>query len=151
MRPTPHILITLALCGCGESPTGADPLSRTLPLREENPAVRNSARRIAAIDTQFLSVPSRAQVGEAVAFDLPVASGGCQGSDTTVTTVGPRQVTIWPYRRVVSNQICTADYRIERRAIRVLLRERGETRLQIVTRNGPEGEFLVLERRISVE
>jgi hypothetical protein len=152
MRRTITTLSAVALIGCDEIPTTGDPVTQVLPLPEQtfgSPAA--TSRRIAGIDTQYLTVPTRVRAGAALQFELPVASGGCLGSDTTVTRLSGQQLGIWPYQRLVLNAACPAIYLVERRSVSVVLPDRGDVRLQIVTRNGPDGKFVVLERRVTVE
>jgi hypothetical protein len=152
MRTALTTIASLALIGCSEITTGADPSLLQLPVPEQTigtPAV--TSRRLAAIDTQYLALPATARAGTAYQFELPVASGGCLGSDTTVTRVTSQRLTIWPYQQLFLNASCPAIYLIERRPVSVVLPDRGVLRLQIVTRNGPDGQFVVLERRVTVE
>jgi hypothetical protein len=152
MRKAFTILFGVALLGCDEITTGEDPTLLELPVPEQtfgSPAV--SSRSLARVDTQFLAVPTRVRAGTALEFTLPVASGGCLYGDTTVTRVSGKRVSIWPYQVLALNAVCAAIYRVESRPISVVLPESGEVQLQIVTRNGPDGKFVVLERRVTVE
>lgn len=141
------------LAGCQESLSSLQPVARGLPIDEQPLSTRPSARRLAAIDTAYLAVPQRLAVGQSVEFMLPVASGGCLGTDTTVVTLDQRTATIVPYQQVFTapDINCPAVYLVERRPVRLRFTTSGEARVRIVSRTGPNGALLTLERAVTVE
>lgn len=96
MRKTITTLLAVALIGCDEVTTGIDLSVLELPVPEQTfgtPAV--TSRRLAPLDTAQLVVPAKARAGAAFELVIPVASGGCLGSDTTVTKVSAQRLGMW--------------------------------------------------------
>lgn len=130
MRYVVVTLLAAFLFGCGGSLTGLDDLARELPLPEAQMNSGTSARRVAAIDTALLAVPTPIRVGDTLQLSMPVASGGCLGSDTTVVTITHLSATIVPYQKLPTSPtiVCPAIYFVDRRSVRVTFAERGEAR-----------------------
>lgn len=153
MRTLAILLVSASLLGCRDSLSSIDVLADELPLAEQSLNARPSARRVAALDTALVAVPVRARVGEVFEMSVPVASGGCLGSDTTVVTVAELKATIVPYQRVITSPdiACPAIYSVERRTVRVRFTLQGAARVRLVTRSGADQRLLAVERPVTVE
>ena len=153
MRKLATILIATSLVGCSETLGSLDMFSDQLPLAEQPLSSLPTARRVAFIDQSLVVVPPRSRVGETVEVSVPVASGGCGNSDTTVVSVSDFTATIVPYQRVLTapDIVCPAIYFVDRRVVRIKFLQHGAARVRLVSRSGPDQRLLVIESRVEVE
>lgn len=147
------LLISAALAACTDSLNSLGAPSDDLPLAEQPLSTRPSARRVADLDLSPVIVPARVRVGETLEVRVPVASGGCGNSDTTVVTVRALTATIVPYQRVLTSPdiMCPAVYLVDVRLVRLAFAERGQARVRVVSRTGTEGPLSTVESIVTVE
>jgi hypothetical protein len=153
MRIFALVFVATSLLACRDALISLDLLAAELPLAEQSLKSRPSARRVAALDTSLVAIPARARVGETLVLSVPVASGGCRGSDTTIVVRGALVATIVPYEQVVTSPdvTCPAVYFVERRMVRISLTQQGATRVRLISRSGSDQRLLAVERSVSVE
>lgn len=153
MRIIAIMLVSASLLGCSDALSSIDMLVDELPLAEQSLSSRPSARRVAAIDASLVAILVRARVSAAFEMSVPVASGGCRGSDTTVVTVGELTATIVPYQRVSTAPgiACPANFFVERRTVRISFTQRGAVRVRFVSKSGADQRLLAVEQPVTVE
>lgn len=153
MRILAIVFVSAMLVACSESLSSLGVSSDDLPLTEQPLSSRPTARRVAALDRSLVVIPSRARVGETFEVRVPVASGGCGNSDTTVVSVREFTATIVPYQRVSTSPdiMCPAIYYVDYRIVRIGFPQRGQARVRLVSRSGEERRLFAIESTVTVE
>lgn len=153
MRTRLILLVFTSLLGCRDATGSTEALTDQLPLPEQSLKSRPSARRVAAIDTALVVAPVLLRFGDVFERTVPVTSGGCRASDTTVVAVSRLTAVIVPNQRVSTSPdiVCTSNFFIDRRTVRLSYTQRGAVRVRLISRSGADQQLLAVERAVTVE
>lgn len=141
----PALTLLCVLLSCRSSPTESDALASELPIAEGASRGAASFRRVGTVgtigDSLLIAVPARARQGEVLTVQVSLGNGQCVGPDTTVASVLNLAATIVPYQQVTAPSravSCPTVFFLDRRSIAFAFLQKGEARIRILVRTGPE-------------